>query len=85
MPGFTVETPIQPESATCCVGNPLRRRSEGPPWETDLWECPVCHCTLQTSLSAFVPRGMRIVTAISTANCDRNHSYDRSHSFDRDS
>lgn len=73
MVAVTVGCPVRPEQTTCCLGNPLQRRSEGPPWEPDLWECPVCHCTLQTDLSGFVPRGWRMVTVISTADCTRNH------------
>ncbi|MET7795679.1 hypothetical protein [Streptomyces decoyicus] len=74
MAEVTVGAAIEPQTTTCCLGTPLERRSDGPAWDDDLWECPLCGCQLRTSLTDSVPRGQRIVTGISTANCSRTHT-----------
>ncbi|MFF8784792.1 hypothetical protein [Streptomyces sp. NPDC015125] len=74
MAAIAVGAGIVPQKTTCCLGTSLERRSAGPVWDDDLWECPLCGCQLQTSLTDSVPRGQRIVTSISTANCSRTHA-----------
>jgi hypothetical protein len=74
MAAIAIGAGIVPDQTTCCYGRPLELRSRGRIWDEDLWECPRCGCRLQTSLSDSVPRGQRIVTSISTANCSRTHS-----------
>lgn len=67
MARVTVESPIRPQDATCC-GKPLR------PCGGAIWECQECGCRLRAEKSGFVPRGWRIVTEISTANCTADHT-----------